>query len=135
MDAEKINTLADAKGGDNGGGAVTFTNWQAEEFFKKGLAGMADENGQAKLFKGADITEDGKIMIKGFTKADAGIKDNAVHDVADMEIALLNKHPGEKVSLKNFRKRNLLPDETLEIPVELSGMRMDMMMPPGHHRK
>jgi len=39
------------------------------------------------------------------------------------------------VSLKIFRKRDLLPDETLEIPVELSGMRMDMMMPPDHPKK
>jgi len=63
------------------------------------------------------------------------IDNNPVHDVADLKIALLDKHPGEKVSLKIFRKRELLPDETLEISVELSGMRMDMMMPPGHPRK
>ncbi|HHB77389.1 MAG TPA: PDZ domain-containing protein [Desulfobulbus sp.] len=97
--------------------------------------------------KGEKDTEDRVVIVgispHGFGKK-AGLKEGdfvlaidgtPVHDIADLKISLLDKHPGETVTLKIFRKRDLLPDETLEIPVELTGMPMNMMMPPGHPRK
>jgi uncharacterized iron-regulated protein len=90
----------------------------------------------------------GRVVIVGISPHGNGIKaglkegdtilsldDNPVHDIADLKIALLDKAAGDTVILKVFRQQELLEDETLEIPVELTGMRMDMMMPPGHPQK
>ena len=92
--------------------------------------------------------EKGQVIIVGISPhgfgKKAGLKkgdvilaiDNIpVHEVADLKIALLDKHPGERVQLKVFRKRDVLPDKTMEIPVKLTGMPMDMMMPPNHPKK
>ncbi|NOQ47008.1 MAG: PDZ domain-containing protein, partial [Desulfobulbaceae bacterium] len=86
------------------------------------------------------------IKISSHGKAgEAGIKEkdivlavdgHKVSNVADLKIGLLNKSPGDRVTLQIFRKRNLLPDKTLELEVELSNMSMSgMMMPPGHPKK
>lgn len=83
------------------------------------------------------ISPHGKGKKAGLKEGDIILRldDTPVHDIGDLKIGLLDKKVGDTVSLKIFRKRDLLPDETLEIPVELTGMRMAMMMPPGHPQK
>lgn len=59
-----------------------------------------------------------------------------VHDVVDLKIVLLDKEVGQVVTLKILREHDLLPDETLEVPLELSSIpSAGMMMPPGHPKK
>ncbi len=71
----------------------------------------------------------------------AGLKENdiiqsidgqAVRTVADLKTALLDKAPGDIVTLKVLRENMLLPDEELELKVELSSMSRALMMPPNH---
>ncbi len=107
--AARIGVMLEEKKADKGQGQVIIVGISPHGFGKK--AGL----------------KKGDIIL--------AIDNTPVHEVADLKIALLDKHPGETVNLKIFRKRDLLPDETLEIPVELTGMRMDMMMPPNHPKK
>ncbi len=80
------------------------------------------------------ISPHGKGRQAGLKEGDIiiGVDGTLVHDIGDLKISLFDKQPGDMVTLKISRKRALLPDETLEIPVELTGMPMGMMMPPGH---
>ncbi len=71
----------------------------------------------------------------------AGLKENdiiqsidgqRIQTVSDLKIELLDKAPGDVVTLKVLRKNMLLPDEELELKVELSSMSQAFMMPPNH---
>ncbi len=95
---------------------------------------IAGKKGQVMII---GISPHGKGKKAGLKEGDIILRldDTPVHDIGDLKIGLLDKKVGDTVTLKIFRKRNLLPDETLVIPVELTGMRMDMMMPPGHPQK
>ncbi len=92
---------------------------------------VAGKKGQVII---VGISPHGYGKKAGLKKGDIilDLDNTLVHDIADLKIPLLDKQIGDTVILKIFRKRDLLPDKTLEIPVKLSGMRTDMMLPPGH---
>lgn len=96
--------------------------------------------------KDGDAVKTGRIRVVNISPhgkaGEAGIKEQdvilsvdgmPVHSVADLKIALIDKTPGETVQLKVLRQHALLPDEALEIGVELSSPQApSMMKPPGH---
>ncbi len=84
------------------------------------------------------LSPHGKAGKAGIKKGDIilALDKTEVRTIEDLKLGLLNKTAGDKVTLKVLRKHTLLPDETLEIEVELSGLSpRGMMMPPGHPRR
>ncbi len=84
------------------------------------------------------ISPHGKAGKAGLEKGDIvlAIDSMPVHSMDDLKIGLLGKKPGDHVRLTILRSRPLLPDETLEVDVELSSPQATaMMLPPGHPRK
>ncbi|WP_457573961.1 ChaN family lipoprotein [Desulfolithobacter sp.] len=84
------------------------------------------------------LSPHGKAGEAGIKKDDLilALNGSEVHTIEDLKLGLLNKTVGDKVTLTVLRKRILLPDETLDIEVELSGLpSRGMMMPPGHPRR
>jgi aminopeptidase N len=83
------------------------------------------------------ISAHGKAGQGGLKEKDLilAVDQMPVHDINDIRIALLDKHPGDKATLKVLRKHGLLPDEELELAVELTaptGMEGAGNMPPQH---
>ncbi len=83
------------------------------------------------------LSPHGKAGKAGIKKDDLilALDGSEVHTIEDLKLGLLNKTAGDKVTLKVLRKHTLLPDKTLEIEVELSGLSPRAMMPAGHPRR
>lgn len=89
----------------------------------------------ATLVRVVNISPQGKAGQAGLKENDIiqSIDGQEIQTVADLKIELLDKAPGDVVTLKVLRKNMLLPDEELKLRVELSSMsRTLMMMPPNH---
>lgn len=97
----------------------------------------AEENPAKGRVRVKQISPHGKAGEAGLEVNDIilAVEKLAVHDINDIRIALLDKHPGDKASLKVLREHDLLPNEELELTVELtapSGMEGMGAMPPQH---
>ena len=89
-----------------------------------------DKPGQVRI---SQISPHGKAGQAGLKENDTilAIDDLPVTSVGDLKAALMDKHPGDVITLKISRQ-----DTTLDIKVELTDMdRQTMMMPPGHPKK
>jgi len=82
------------------------------------------------------ISPHGKAGKAGVKKNDIVLAVNGrdVHSIEDLKIELVDKQPGDSVTLKVRRENMLLPDKELELKVKLSSMTMTGIMPPGHPR-
>jgi uncharacterized iron-regulated protein len=83
------------------------------------------------------ISPHGKAGQAGLQEKDIilAVDQMAVHDINDIKIALLDKQPGDKATLKVLREVDLLPDRELELAVELTAptaMEGMGVMPPNH---
>ncbi|MHB8808416.1 MAG: ChaN family lipoprotein [Desulfobulbaceae bacterium] len=86
------------------------------------------------------ISPHGKAGEAGLQEKDIilAVDQLPVHDINDIKIALLDKHPGDKAGLKVLREHDLLPDKELELTVELTAPTdMEGMgaMPSQHPKK
>ena len=68
------------------------------------------------------ISPHGKAGEAGLQEKDIilAVEQVVVHDINDIKIALLDKQPGDKATLKVLREFDLLPDKELELAVELT---------------
>ncbi|HBI14993.1 MAG TPA: hypothetical protein DDY20_05690 [Desulfobulbaceae bacterium] len=92
------------------------------------------EQGLVRVLK---ISPHGKAGQAGLKEKDIilAVDRMAVHDIDDIRIALLDKHPGDMATLKVLREDDPLPDKELELAVELTAPApMEGMggMPPMH---
>lgn len=83
------------------------------------------------------ISPHGKAGESGLKEKDIilTVESQEVHDINDIKIALLDRKPGDKVRVKALREHDMLPDEKLEVSVELTaptGMEGMGLMPPTH---
>lgn len=109
--APKVGVVLDVEGGENGSGQGRVRVLQISPHGKAGQAGLKEKD----------------IIL--------AVDQMAVHDINDIKIALLDKHPGDKATLKVLRELDLLPDKELELTVELTsstGMEGMGAMPPKH---
>ena len=69
-----------------------------------------------------EISPHSKGKQAGLQKNDIilSINGHTVHTVDELRIRLLNTHPGDHVTLRIRRQRELLPDQTLDLDIELS---------------
>ncbi len=98
----------------------------------------AKEQGGETRMRIVGISPHGKAGKAGLEKGDIilAIDGSPVHSMDDLKIGLMGKKPGDHVRLTILRTRSLLPDETMDISVELSSPQASpMMLPPGHPRK
>ncbi|HEB49481.1 MAG TPA: PDZ domain-containing protein [Desulfobulbus sp.] len=97
-----------------------------------------EQGGQEGRMRIVGISPHGKAGKAGLEKGDIilAIDGRPVHSMDDLKIGLMGKKPGDHVRLAILRARPLLPDETLDLDVELSSPESTaMMLPPGHPRK
>jgi len=96
----------------------------------------------------SDTSDEIRVRITQISphgKADeGGLKENdiilsidgeKITSITDLKISLLDKSPGDKVTMKLLRENVLFPDKELEVEVELTApMDMQGNMPPVHPR-
>ncbi len=88
----------------------------------------------ATMVRVVRISPQGKAGQAGLQENDIiqSIDGQEIQTIADLKIDLLDKDPGDIVTLKVLREHMLLPDEELKLKVELSSMSQAFMMPPNH---
>ena len=85
------------------------------------IAEPEDENGHSHV-RVKQISPHSKAGQAGLKENDIilAINDMAVHKISDLKIGLLDKKPGDMVQLSVLRERPLLPDQELELSIELT---------------
>lgn len=84
VDPKEMSTGQVGENEGNEGAFQPFLRGQAtEKVTDKGFAGGADEDGAAKFAKEGDVFEEGEVVLKLFSEADAGVKDDAIRGVAE----------------------------------------------------
>lgn len=80
------------------------------------------------------ISPHGKAGEGGIEKNDIllSVDGRDVHDITDVRISIMDKHPGDTVQVRVLREHVLMPDEELEQEVELSAPMNMGGMPPTH---
>lgn len=92
-----------------------------------------EDAGQARV-RITRISPHGKAGEAGIKEQDIvlAVDNFAVHDINDIKIGIMDKRPGDRVTLRVLREHVLLPDEELELEVELSSPMNTGGMPPTH---
>ncbi|MCL7487735.1 MAG: ChaN family lipoprotein [Desulfobulbaceae bacterium] len=82
------------------------------------------------------ISPHGKAGEAGVRENDIilSVEGEKIEDIEDLKILLLDRHPGDTVTMKILREHTLRRDEELDLEVELSLPMQSMSMPPSHPR-
>lgn len=80
------------------------------------------------------ISPHGKALKSGLKEKDLllALDGQEIREISDIKIILLDKRPGDKVTLKVLRERMVFDNEELDIEVELSSPLQFGGMPPSH---
>ncbi len=83
------------------------------------------------------ISPHGKAGEAGLKEQDVilSIGETEIHSIDDIKIELMERQSGDRIRMKILRQHSLLPDEVLEVTVQLSAMQPGAAMPPGHPGK
>lgn len=82
------------------------------------------------------VSPHGKAGDAGLEKNDIilTVDGRRVEAVSDLKLILMDKEPGDTVSMKILREHTILPDEELKLDVELSNPMSASGLPPSHPR-
>lgn len=97
----------------------------------------ADDTDVIKRVRIVKLSPHGKAGEAGIKIDDIilAVEDEKIEDITDLKISLLDKKPGDKVTMKVLRKSILFGEKELELEVELSSpMNLQGKMPPAHPR-
>jgi aminopeptidase N len=93
-----------------------------------------DETSDRTRVRVVGISPHGKAGEAGMQKNDVilSVDGQAVEDINDLKIILLDRNPGDTVKIRVLRPQVLLPDRELELDVELTDPSDATGMPPTH---
>ena len=94
---------------------------------------IADDPDNTRL-RIIQISPHGKALESGLKEKDIllTLDNQEIREISDIKIILLDKRPGDQVTIKVLREHMLFDDKELELDVELSSPMQFSRMPPSH---